>query len=178
MGQYNNYTIECTVSDPILTGSEEYTSDITFTLKVNGAVIETYNTTQVGHCEATAPDEGGSSPVCTPDSALYHQTGFNSLRTLINSNPNSIIQMTSRGYDVEDGGIDPDRMYSFSGTFSGGVGGPTNGDLIDTIRTGPTATLIIIRSTEADNGSSITPSIAKRIQYWTGSQWSTYTPTP
>lgn len=165
-GQLNNIAVHVTVTN-YSTNSTTIVDDIECLVKVLGTTIETYNVQQTGTYNASLSvwEYGGS--------------GFNNLRSAINGNATSIIQMPVRGYDVEDvAGIDDDVMVSFSGSFSGGVGGPTDGGGIDSIRTGPTQTIIILRSTEADNGSSITPPSNRRVQRWDGTQWTTYTPSP
>ncbi len=177
-GDFNDLSIVVTVTN-VHTTPTDILDDVHCEVSKDGVVIETYDV------EQTATYETSSTPAPDPDDPpietsgyVYHSSGFINLRAAINGNVDSVIQMPAREYDVEDSGTDPDEMISFSGTFAGGVGGPTDGSGIDSIRTGPTVTLIILRSTEDDQGNNITPSPARRIQKWDGAQWTTFTPSP
>lgn len=173
-GALNDITINVTVTNTY-TSSTTIIDDIHCEVSKAGVVIETYDVQQTGNYESTTVGD----PPTTTYAWNYNSSGFMNLRTAINSNVDSIIEMPARAYDIEDvAGVDPDIMTSFSGSFAGGVGGPTDGASVDTIRTGPTVTLIIIKSTENDIGDSVTPPASKRIQMWDGSQWTTFTPSP
>lgn len=107
---------------------------------------------------------------------MWDGSGVLSMRGIINGT-STLITIPNRGTDPEDIlGIDPDQLSNFSITLSGGMGGPTDGSIIESIRTGPDATLIAIKSSEDDNGNVVNPPQSRRVQKWDGSMWITYTP--
>lgn len=115
----------------------------------------------------------GEDPLATS----YDPPGFDELRASVNQH-SSFIEMPARGTDFFDlGGVDGAVLTPFGNTFmTGGTGGPRNDSLLSQIRTGPDRTIIIIQTTEDQNGSPITPTPSKRIQQWNGTEWITYTP--
>lgn len=58
--------------------------------------------------------------------------------------------------------------------LSGGSGGPTTCEGLESIRTGPERTIFILSTTEAYDGSPITPPGSKRVQQWNGEEWISY----
>lgn len=114
-------------------------------------------------------------------------TGIAQLRASISNNPSSVIEMPVLNYDVydtrtvendnvSDGTLPAGGLVAFSKThLTGGSGGPTTGDLLDQIHTGPDRSIIIIETTENDDGSTNTnvPE-SRKVQQWNGSKWIEY----
>lgn len=123
--------------------------------------IETYIVTQT-------PGALPGDP-CSPN-------GIGSLRTAMNNNPTSILELYTRGIDMFDiGGEDAPCLSAFPFvSLSGGSGGPTDSAGLAGIRTGPTRSIIIIRTQEDINGYPITPPASKRVQQWNGTSWISY----
>lgn len=112
-------------------------------------------------------------------------TGAGSIAALRSAVENPItgsnyIEMPTLGYDIFDprsseddgptGGLTP-----FSRTYMrGGSGPPTTDAGLAGIRTGPERSLIILATTENDQGSPITPPWYSRVQQWNGAAWVTY----
>lgn len=90
------------------------------------------------------------------------------------------IEMPTLGFDIFDdrtseddtitGGVSPFTLDY----MRGGSGPPTDASSLAAIRTGPERSLIILATTEADDGRPVTPPWFRRVQQWTGSDWVTY----
>ncbi|TFH08279.1 MAG: hypothetical protein E4H14_06735 [Candidatus Thorarchaeota archaeon] len=112
-------------------------------------------------------------------------TGAGSIAALRSEVENPItgsnyIEMPVLSYDIFDprtteddtmtGGLTP-----FSRTYMrGGAGPPTTDAALAGIRTGPERTLIILATTEDDQGNPVTPPWYTRVQQWNGAAWVTY----
>lgn len=113
--------------------------------------------------------------------------GISQLRTQVNSNTSSIIEIPPLNYDIYDLRL---MEYDGSGTppdvgglgtflkqyFIGGSGLPTTARDIQAIRTGPERTLAIVLSTENSIGQSVIShsTSTNRVYQWNGSQWISY----
>lgn len=108
------------------------------------------------------------------DVDLQNQTtvvsGVPNLRLLIQSS--ELIDMPNPGVDTNSPNTSNASLSEFDVTLSGGQSGPSNGDDILNIRTGPLFTLICITSTENENGSPITP--VNKIRFWDGVFWQVF----
>lgn len=114
-------------------------------------------------------------PGTLPEDPPCTTSGIIGLRAAINGNPNSIIEMYPRGNDVNDpGGVDASCLTPFVATLSGADGGPTDGTVVSSIRTGPERTVYIVQLRESANGALVTPGIADRIKQWNGTEWIPY----
>ena len=58
--------------------------------------------------------------------------------------------------------------------LSGGSGGPTTSEGLESIRTGPERTIFILSTTELEDGSPTDPPASKRVQQWDGVEWISY----
>jgi len=131
--------------------------DYTLTVKYQSTIVETYGT--------------------------YRQDIFNcggtidQLRADVNAS-SEYITMPDRDSDFEDtGGLDADCLSIFGeSSMAGGSGGPTDGSTINSIRTGPERTIIVISTTEDANGAPKEPPTARKVQQWDGFDWITYIP--
>jgi len=149
--QWNDISIEV----------EQIGSPITYDLTVSyqGIVKETYNVTQV-------PDGGGGCNI----------SGIDLLRTAING-ISSYIEMYQRGGDFifDSGGTDDDCLSIFNETYmSGGSGSPVDASELTKIHTGHERTMIIISTTERQNGTPTNPPAERHVQQWGGSNWIPY----
>lgn len=99
---------------------------------------------------------------------VYLTDSVEELRILVNTDIGPL-DMTSRGFDIHDVGIDPDHIVEFSGSLIGGLSGPVDDGVLASIRTGPKYSLICITSTEDEHGNSITPT--DKIRQWSGTEW-------
>lgn len=159
-GQANN------ISVAVLMGGENtigqmVTQSISVKIYINDVEVETF----------IAHQQKNISVVGT-EADHYNQTGFSDLRAKINAN-SLYIEMTERSYDVEDViPNDPSDVIGFDKTaMTGANGGPSNGSIIDSIRTGPDSTLIGLKSTENAMGQNVDPPSAERIKKWNGTEW-------
>jgi hypothetical protein len=104
-----------------------------------------------------------------------------SLRAAVNG-VSQYIEMYPRGTDLgfdyrgEDVIVtDNGCLIVFPETFMfGASGGPTGVEPIARIDTGPQRTIIIINSTEKENGESTNPPSERKIQQWNGTEWIPY----
>ena len=113
--------------------------------------------------------------------------GIGALRTAVNAG-SSIIEMTSRGFDIFDrtppgpsGLPNTDPVNNCVTAFgpinpAGGSGPPSgaNQAFLDALFTGTERSIIIIDTTENDIGASVDPSILRHVQQWDGTQWIQY----
>ena len=113
--------------------------------------------------------------------------GIGALRTAVNAG-SSIIEMTSRGFDIFDrtppgpsGLPNTDPVNNCVTAFgpinpAGGSGPPSgaNQAFLDALFTGTERSIIIIDTTENDIGASFYPSIQSHVQQWDGKQWIHY----
>lgn len=79
------------------------------------------------------------------------------------------IESPVKNFDTQDNGSEPTELDEFNITLVNGTSGPTDGSIIENIRTGPKYTMICITSTEDIQGNNITPS--QKIRYWDGIAW-------
>lgn len=116
----------------------------------------------------------------------YSQTSgvgsFAGLRSKLASS--TYIEMPALGYDVYDTRIAEDdsllgggMSYFTRTSFTGGSGGPTDSTGLASIRTGPTRTIFVLRTTESDTGMSVDPPSYRKVQQWNGESWVTYSNT-
>jgi len=140
---------------------ETVSSPITYDLIVSyeSVVKETYNVTQV-------PDGNGGCDI----------NGIDLLRTAVNG-VSSYIEIYERGKDVQfdSGGMDEDCLSAFVETYmGGGSGGPVDDAEITKIYTGHERTMIVISTSERQNGTPTNPPAERHVQQWNGSAWSPY----
>lgn len=170
----NDISIETIVTEI----SAPFDFEVTCNVYVLGVLQETFITPQV--VTPMLPDP----PVCTG--------GISAMRAAVNAG-SVIIEMPMRGDDVYDrtppyptppagGGLpnaDPANncVLEFGPTnLTGGDGAPSgaNQPFLDSLYTGTQRSMILIATTEADNGFSITPPISRKAQQWDGTQWIQY----
>lgn len=144
---------------------------------VNGEFKERFTTFRGPLIVPVAPPPSESDPNPVAPDPYYDPSGIEELRGKVNS-LSVIIEMRTRGTDVfDEGGVDDSGIQPFSRrNLMGGDGGPSDGSDLAQIRTGPERSLIIIQTTEDENGNPITPDANKRVQQWDGSKWITYIP--
>lgn len=154
----NNITLEL-----IKTGGF---SPFTFTLNIrfNGNLVETFTQLQT------------ETPTVIPPPPTTCSGGISGLRTQVNAS--NFIQMTARGFDIFDGGLDDPGNCLSPFAEQNMVGGdgepPISTPLINSIRTGPERTIIIITTTEDNTGSPVTPPASKRIKQFDGTNFITF----
>lgn len=142
------------------------TDDVTLVVRYNGQIVETFMVTQ--------------TTVTVPTTSC---NGIVNLRKEVNIN-SEYIEMPRRGFDVRDplfGDPMADDGDGCLGPFNnrqmrGANGEPdvTNLSLINSIRTGPTRTIIIISTTEGNDGSPLTPPTDERVRQFNGNRWISY----
>jgi hypothetical protein len=108
--------------------------------------------------------------------------GIALLRTALTGSPH--IEMPVLGYDDFDTRLaEKDTalpapaggLAVFPKTFlSGGEGKPTDQPTIDSIRTGPYRTVIVVQTTENATGTPVQNPPNTRVQQWDGEKWVTY----
>jgi hypothetical protein len=132
-------------------------------------------------CSVTHPDYPTETYTVTQTAGALPEdpcspSGIGSLRTAISNNTDSIVEMYTRGLDINDlGGEDDPCLSPFTYTpMSGGSGGPSDSAGLAAIRTGPSRSIIIIRTQEDINGNPVTPPASKRVQQWNGTAWISY----
>jgi hypothetical protein len=116
---------------------------------------------------------GGEGSIAALRAAVHHPT-----------TGSDYIEMPTLGFDIFDNrsteddtlfDFTPGGVSMFAQTFlRGGSGPPTDDAGLAGIRTGPERSIIILATTEAADGSPITPPWFRRVQQWTGSDWVTY----
>lgn len=145
----------------INTAGSIVSQSITIKVYVDQAEVESF----IAHQTKSTTDVG-------TENDHFHSTGFVNIRQQING-ISTLIEMPARAFDVEDVvSVDPNNVVGFEKTnLTGASGGPNDGSDIDSIRTGPEATLIGIKSTENETGQNVDPSLANRIKKWDGSNW-------
>jgi hypothetical protein len=104
--------------------------------------------------------------------------GIALLRSAVNAG-SDYIRMFAPLFDIFDPrGTEDDTIIgatAFARThMRGGSGPPTDDAGLNAIRTGPERAIIILATTEDDDGSPLTPPWTRRVQQWTGSDWVTF----
>ena len=144
--------------------------NVTLNVYFQGVLSETFQINQIiTPPTVTPPDPGGCD-------------GIAKLRAAVNNavTGSKLIEMTFRGFDFFDNGADDsdDCVTAFAITnMRGGAGEPDpvfERPFIDAIRTGPSRTIIIIRTTENITGFPITPPTSRRVKQFDGTKWVLY----
>jgi hypothetical protein len=128
---------------------------------------ETYDVIQV-------PGLGDGEYTCDINAILLLRTAVNGASQYIEMYPRGTdLGFDYRGEDVivSDNGCLTTILETF---MSGGTGGPTGPEQIAKIDTGPQRTIIVISTSEKENGESANPLPHKKIMQWNGNEWITY----
>lgn len=160
--EWNKISIE--ITDNIDGNADKYRLTVKY---YNGAGhtisdTETYDVIQI-------PGAGDGISTCDT-------SGINLLRAAVNGVSN-YIEMYERGSDTEfdESGIDVGCISTAIETFmSGGSGGPTDASVLANIHTGTQRTLIVISTTEREDGTPTNPPAERKVQQWSGSEWISY----
>lgn len=103
--------------------------------------------------------------------------GIASLRSAVAGS--KYIEMPVFGYDIFDFRSTEDDvtigLTAFARThMKGGSGAPTDATGLAGIRTGPDRSIVIITTTEAADGSPVTPPYDHHVRQWNGYAWVSY----
>ena len=132
-------------------------NDYQLTVRYDGVVVETYFITQIINMMDGTGD------------------GIGKLRSATASS--QYIEMYPRGSDIafDNLGTDGIKLTTFPETYmSGGNGAPEDGSNIASINTGQERTMIIIVTTEKQNGVSDDTPPHRKVQQWNGDVWISY----
>lgn len=153
----------------------------------NNISIELTNSDGTGHFIVYI-----DNAISTQYTVTFGDNSIENLRTMINNDPTSIIEMPVLNYDKYDTRIDevdvvddlePDHtlpsptggLYPFARiSLTGGSGGPTTNEGIALINTGPYRTMFTITTTEDDTGRDTDPQPPNKVRQWDGGAWVEY----
>jgi len=164
----NDISLEATVSP----------TTITLDVRILGVIQETFVVSQIF---VPGTPGGPGTPPMPPPTDPTCTGGIAALRAAVNDGTTGslIIEMTPRGFDIFDGGADPDDncLSAFVDTsMIGGSGPPSNPSIafLDSIFTGPERTMLIIDTTEDITGFPVTPPPSKRVLQFDGVDFISY----
>jgi hypothetical protein len=152
--------------------------NVTLNVYFQGVLSETFQINQT--LLPGTPGGPGTPPVPPPTDPSCN--GIALLRSAVNNaiTGSKLIEMTFRGFDFFDNGADDsDECVTAFGitNMQGGAGEPDpvfERPFIDAIRTGPSRTIIIIRTTENITGFPVTPPTSRRVKQFNGTKWVLY----
>lgn len=112
----------------------------------------------------------------------YSATTYSSITLLRNAldTNKSLVELTPILVDIKDDKriVESTSMFAFDmRNLRGGSGPPTTAPALASIRTGPERSIIVITTTEDNEGNPTTPPAYKRVQQWNGFRWITYSNT-